>query len=185
MVSSSEGMFDGVHSNTSNLRPAVTLNLVFVVGATSLQERLVDTSTSSNNTNGGTASGVQNLLGSRWELDTGLSGIGVVGNDDSGVSGGLGEFSAVSVFHLDAAAGSSFGHVSDGENVSDVESGLFTTIDSLARGGTLSSNEKLLVLSELVGILEGDLGERSSSAGVVDDVLDDTFDEAVSFSKVH
>ena len=61
MVSSSEGMFDGVHSNTSNLRPAVTLNLVFVVGATSLQERLVDTSTSSNNTNGGTASGVQNL----------------------------------------------------------------------------------------------------------------------------
>jgi len=83
MVSSSEGMFDGVHSNTSNLRPAVTLNLVFVVGATSLQERLVDTSTSSYNTNGGTASGVQNLLGSRWELDTGLSGIGVVGNDDS------------------------------------------------------------------------------------------------------
>jgi len=66
-----------------------------------------------------------------------------------------------------------------------VKSGLFTTIDSLARGGTLSSNEKLLVLSELVGILEGDLGERSSSAWVVDDVLDDTFDEAVSFSKVH
>ena len=61
MVSSSEGMFDGVHSNTSNLRPAVTLNLVFVVGTSSLQERLVDTSTSSNNTNGGTASGVQNL----------------------------------------------------------------------------------------------------------------------------
>ena len=88
------------------------------------------------------------LLGSRWELDTGLSGIRVVGNDDSRVSGGLGEFSAVSVFHLDAAAGSSFGHVSDWENVSDVESGLFTTIDSLARGGTLSSNEKLLVLSK-------------------------------------
>ena len=54
-------MFDGVHSNTSNLWPAVTLNLVFVVGTASLQERLVDTSTSSNNTNGGTASGVQNL----------------------------------------------------------------------------------------------------------------------------
>lgn len=40
-------------------------------------------------------------------------------------------------------------------------------------------------LPELVGILEGDLSERSSSAGVVNDVLDDTFDEAVSFSKVH
>ena len=71
-----------------------------------------------------------------------------MGNDDSGVSGGLGELSAVSIFHLDAAAGSSFGHVSDWKNVSDVKSGLFTTIDSLTRGGTFSSNEKLLVLSK-------------------------------------
>ena len=33
--------------------------------------------------------------------------------------------------------------------------------------------------------MERDFGEGGSSAGVVDDVLDDTFDEAVSFGEVH
>ena len=95
------------------------------------------------------------LLGSGWELDSGLSGVGVVGDDDGRVARGLGEFSAVSVFHLDSAASGSFGHVSDGEDVANVEGGLFTAIDGLARGSSFSSHEKLLVLSEFLTFKRG------------------------------
>ena len=68
MVTTTEGMLDGVHSNTTDLWPAVTLDLVFVVGTASLQERLVDTSTTGDDTNGSTAAGVKDLLGAGWKL---------------------------------------------------------------------------------------------------------------------
>ena len=70
MVTTTEGMLDGVHSNTTDLWPAVTLDLVFVVGTASLQERLVDTSTTGDDTNGSTAAGVEDLLGAGWKLQT-------------------------------------------------------------------------------------------------------------------
>lgn len=42
--------FTHVHGNTTDTRPAVPLGLVFVVGATSFQDGLVNTTTASNNT---------------------------------------------------------------------------------------------------------------------------------------
>merc|ERR1739840_44487 len=45
MVTTTVGMLHGVHGNTTNLGPAVPL--VFVVSTTSLQDGLVDTSTTS------------------------------------------------------------------------------------------------------------------------------------------
>lgn len=50
MVTTSVGMLNGVHGYTSDNWPAVTLSLVLVVGTSSLQDGLVDTSTTSNNT---------------------------------------------------------------------------------------------------------------------------------------
>merc|ERR1712212_660857 len=58
------GMLNGVHGNTSHLRPAVSLYPVFMISTTSLQDRLVNTSTTSNNTNHGTICRGENLLGS-------------------------------------------------------------------------------------------------------------------------
>lgn len=43
-------MFTYVHSHTTDTWPAVPLGLVLVVGTTGLQDGLVNTSTSSNNT---------------------------------------------------------------------------------------------------------------------------------------
>ena len=68
MVTTTEGMLDGVHGNTTDLWPAVSLDLVLVVSATGLQQWLVDTSTTGNDTNGTTAAGVEDLLGAGWEL---------------------------------------------------------------------------------------------------------------------
>merc|ERR1719511_17741 len=52
MVTTTVGMLNGVHSHTTHLRPAVTLDLVHVVGTTGLQHGLVDTSTTGDDANG-------------------------------------------------------------------------------------------------------------------------------------
>merc|ERR1711976_1033983 len=53
MVTTTVRMLHRVHGHTTHLRPAVPLSLVFVVGTTSLQHGLVNTNTTSNNTNHG------------------------------------------------------------------------------------------------------------------------------------
>lgn len=62
MVTTTVRMLNGVHSNTTNLGPAVTLDLVFVVGTTSLQDGFVDTSTAGNDSNHGAVGRGNNLL---------------------------------------------------------------------------------------------------------------------------
>lgn len=55
MVTSSVRVINGIHSNTSDAWPLVTLGPVFEEGTTSLQERLLNTTSSSNDSNHGTA----------------------------------------------------------------------------------------------------------------------------------
>lgn len=50
MITTTVRMLNGIHSNTTNLRPAVTLGLVFVVRTSSLQHRLVNTSSTGHQT---------------------------------------------------------------------------------------------------------------------------------------
>jgi hypothetical protein len=50
MVTTTMGMLYWVHGNTTHLRPAVALDLVLVVGATCLQNGLVNTTTPRDNT---------------------------------------------------------------------------------------------------------------------------------------
>ena len=56
MVTTTVGMLNGVHGNTSNLGPAVTLHFVFVVCPTGLQHGLVNTTTSGDNSDHGAIS---------------------------------------------------------------------------------------------------------------------------------
>jgi len=184
MVTTTEGMLDGVHGDTTDLWPAVTFDLVLVVGATGLQQGLVDTSTAGNDANGATAARVKDLLGARGKLDTGLASVGVVRDDDARVAGGLGDLAAVADLHLDGTAGGTFGHLADWENVTDVEGGLVTTVDRLAGAGTFGGDKGLGVLTVLVAVLEVNLHEGGTTAGVVDDVLDDALDEAMSLGEV-
>jgi hypothetical protein len=49
LISSSEGMVDGVHTNSLNSRPAMSLCLVFVILVSGLEDRLVRSTSSSDN----------------------------------------------------------------------------------------------------------------------------------------
>merc|ERR1712011_1296 len=53
MVTTTVGMLYGVHSHTTNLGPAIALNLEFVIGTTSLKHGLVNTATTGYNANHG------------------------------------------------------------------------------------------------------------------------------------
>jgi len=78
MVTTTEWMVYGVHAHTSDLWPAVTLGLVFEVGTAGLQDRLVNTTTASNDTNHGSVQSGNGLLLARRKLDFGLLGVGVL-----------------------------------------------------------------------------------------------------------
>ncbi|KAL8166542.1 hypothetical protein V2J09_008041 [Rumex salicifolius] len=69
VVTTSMGMLNWIHGNTTDLRPAVPLHPELVVRVSCLQERLLSTATSSNLANHGTATARDNLLGARWKLD--------------------------------------------------------------------------------------------------------------------
>jgi hypothetical protein len=89
MVTTTMGMLYGVHGNTTNLGPAVPLDLtrnfksqvreringdfilthlVLVVSTSSLKDGLIDTTAASNKSNHGTVSRGDDLLGTRWKF---------------------------------------------------------------------------------------------------------------------
>jgi len=184
VVTTTVRMLYGVHSNTSNLGPAVTLSFVLVVGTSSLKHRLVDATTTGNDTDSSSASRLDGLLGTRGETDTGGTGINVVGDDSGIVTRGTGNSSSVSGLLFQVADESTFGHGTNGKDVSDFQLGFLTAVDELTGVKTFNSDEGFLDLLVLVRMTEDNLGERSSSSGVMDDIFDDTFDESRSFGVI-
>merc|ERR1719234_1682307 len=88
-------MLHRVHGNTTHLGPAVPLHSVLVVGSASLEDWLVNPSTSSNTSNHSTVGRGDNLLRAGWELDPSPLGVRVVGDDGGVVAGGPGKLAAV------------------------------------------------------------------------------------------
>jgi hypothetical protein len=86
-----------------------------------------------------------------------------VTDNGSVVSGSLGKRSSVTDLLLDVADDCSFRALRDGENVSDVQSSLLSTVDERTGSDTLGSDEGLL--SELVSVRvsEDNDGEGSTS----------------------
>jgi hypothetical protein len=121
MVTTTVRMVDRVHSNTTSLWPAVALDSVLVVSSTGLEQWLVDTTTSSNNTDGSTASGGNKLLGTRWETDTGLVVVRVVSNNGSVVARAAGDGASISRLLLNVADDGTFWHGSQRQNITDAE----------------------------------------------------------------
>ena len=84
-------------------------------------------------------------------------------NDGSVVSRCLGKRSSVTDLLLDVADDCSFRALRDGENVSDVQSSLLSTVDERSGSDTLGSDESLLSELVPVWVSEDDDGERSST----------------------
>ena len=109
----------------------VTLGLVFVECTASLEQRLVDTATTGDDTNHTTAGAGEDLLGAGGELDTGLALIGVVADDGNVVTGGTAERTTVTVLVLDVGQDGTLGDGVEGQDVADGESGVLSGVDEL------------------------------------------------------
>jgi len=82
MVTTTMGMFDGVHRNTSHAGEVVLLCVRLVVSFVRLEEGLVGTLSASTDAHHSTAGALDRLTLSRGQTNTGLSAVfGVTDND--------------------------------------------------------------------------------------------------------
>ena len=136
MVTTTMGMVNGIHSNTTSTGPAtmimsthfqndkmknvlVTLGLEFVVCTTSLEQRLVDPSSSGNNADSGTSSSGNSLLGTTGQTDAGLVVVRRVSDDGGVVSRCAGKSTTIADLLLNVADDGTFRALADGDDVSD------------------------------------------------------------------
>ena len=176
-------VIDGVHGNTTSLGPRVALDSELVLGARSLEQGLVGTATTGDDTNHTTGSALDDLLGTGGELDTGLA-ILVVANDGNVVTGGTAKSTTVTGLLLDVGDDGTLGHGGEGEDVADGQGSVLSGVDELASVHALVGDESLVDHLELVGVAELDLGEGSTTAGIVDDLLHNTTDVSMALSVV-
>jgi len=184
MVTTTVGMLDWILGDTSNLWPAVSLHAELVVGSAGLEHWLVDSSATGDEAEHGSVSAAVELLDAGWQLHSGLAGIGVVGDNGAVSAGSLGDLASVTGFLLERADDGTLWHLSDWHDVTDVKLSLLTGVDELAGANTLRAHHGLGDLSVLVWVLELNLGDWSTPAWVVYDVLDETLDEALSLGVV-
>jgi hypothetical protein len=174
VVTTTVRVIDGVHGNTTSLGPRVALDSELVLGTRSLEQRLVGTTTTSNDTNHTTGSALHNLLGTTGKLDTGLALVGVVADNGNVVTRGTAKSTTITGLLLNVGNDGTFGDGGEGEDVADSQSSVLSGVDELTGVHALVGDEGLGDVLELVGVTELDLSERSTTARVVDDLLHDT-----------
>jgi hypothetical protein len=184
MVTSSVRMVYWVHCNTTNLRPAVSLDTILVISITSLQHRFVDSASTSNNSNHSTRVGWDNLFGSRWEFDSGSSVISIVTDNSGVVSRTTSECSTITKFGFNIANNGTFREGDKRQDISYCELGLLSTVNKLSSVHSLSGNEKFLLVLVFVGMSEKDSSKRCSTSWIMDNLFDDTLDVSMSLSKI-
>lgn len=128
------------------------------------QEGLVGSATTGNNADHASGLGVDDLLGTRGELDAGLTLIGVVANNGDVVAGGSAQSATVTNLLLDVGDNGTLGHLANGKDVADGQGSLLSGVDELASVHALVGDEGLGNLLELVGVAEDNTGEGSATA---------------------
>lgn len=184
LVTTTEGMVNGIHGNSSNSRPSLSESLHLVIDSTSLKDGLVDSFTGGNQTNHSSGVTSEGLSGTRRKLDSGLGKIVGVTDDDSGSTGASGQFTLITRLGFNVADGSTFGDLVDGEDVTSGEGSFISTVDELTSVHAFSSQEVGSLESIFIGVSEDDLGEGSTTAGIVEDLSNDTLDITVLFSEI-
>ena len=151
---------------------------------TSLEQRLVDTPSTSDNTNSRACRARHSLLGTRGQTDAGLVIVGRVPDDRSVVAGRPREGAAVADLLLDVADDGAFWALRDGEGVPDGEHGLLAAVDEGTGVHALGGDEGLLAELVPVWVAEDDAGKGRTTARVVDDLLHYAADVAIALSEV-
>merc|ERR1719427_1378205 len=184
MITTTVGMFNGVHTNTTNLRPAISLHLVLVVRSTRLQQRFVDTTATRYDTHTGTVERGDHLFDTGGKFDTGDVGIFVMSDHGGVTSRSTSQLSTVTGFLFHVADDRSFRHNAHREDVADLKGGFLSTVDELSRVHTFRSDEEFLAQFELVGVTERDDSKWGTSTRIVNNVLDHSLDVSITFSIV-
>lgn len=151
-----------------------------MVSISGLEQRLVDTSSSSDQANRGASVRLERNLVARGQTDTGNLVVNIVTNDGGIVTRRLGQLAAVTNLALHVADNGSFGHLSDGQGVADIEARGDSAVHVLSGVQAFGGNEPFLVLALFVLVAKLNASQRRSSTGVVLDALDDTLDESVA-----
>lgn len=187
MVTTTVGMLDGVHGDTSDTGPVVALCLLAVPRVDSLEEGFVASLATGADADHGSAGALDGLPLTGGELDTGDPALVGVTDDDGGGAGRTGETSAVSHLGLDVGDDRTLGHDVDWENVADgegrfiiikkkIELTLAAAVNELSGVHSFNGDEVLDSLLVAIGVPEGNLGERRTSAGIVNNVLNHSLD---------
>ena len=184
VVATTVGVINRVHCDTTNLGPLVTLGPVLVAGTAGLGDGLVHTASTGDDADHGTAVRAHGLARAGRELDTGHVLISDMRNDGDVIPRSTGKLAAVAGLALQVANDGTFGHGADGKNVANAELSLLTAVNVLAGVHTLGSNEQLLVSAVVVSIAELHLAKRGTTAGIVNNVVDDTLDVSVTLGEV-
>ena len=105
-------------------------------------------------------------------------------NDCNVVSRGPPQDTAIAHFLLHVCHHGTFGYGAQGEDVSHGESSFLASIDKLPGVHALVGDERFCMKFEAVRVTELHFGQWCTSAGIVNDVFDDTSDVAMLFCEV-
>jgi len=184
LVTTTVGMVDWVHGDTTHTWPSVSLGLVLPEGAAGLEQWLIGSLATSNDTNHSTASTLDGLSNTGWELDSGLGTIIGVTDDDSGGTGGSGEGATVTVLSLTVRDDGTFWHHVNWQNVANSEVSFLSSVDIHSCVHSFNSDEILSAGFVFVLVSERNLCKRGTSAGVVHNVFHNTPQVTLSLSVV-
>lgn len=134
-----------------------------VVSSSGLEQGLVDSTSTSDNTDGGSGRSGDGLLGTGGQPKSGLVLVGGVADDGGVVTRGSGNGSSVTNSLLDVADDGTLGALGEGKDVSDGERGLLAAVDERSSGHSLGGDEGLLSELVSVGVSEDNLGEGGTS----------------------
>mmetsp|Transcript_41863 Transcript_41863/g.75693 ORF Transcript_41863/g.75693 Transcript_41863/m.75693 type:complete len:235 (+) Transcript_41863:187-891(+) len=185
VISSSVRVLNWILGATTDLRPAVPLDLVLVEVVASLQHRLFHAAAASDNANDGAAGRRDGLASSRGQADSSLATVIGMANHHAG--GSRGTRNAATVGRLLFAHGDhcALRHLGQRQHVADGQLRLGATVHELPSVRALDGHPELLLQLEAVRIMEHNLAERRASARIVDDVPDKALHVASALSVVH
>jgi len=184
LVTTTVGVINRVHGNTTDVGPLVSLSLVLVERTASLEDGLISSATARYEADGSSVGVLQGHLGSRGHAHSGDTLVLILSHNHGIVTRRLRELSAVARLGLHVADHSSLGDRSKRKDVADGEGSLLSGIDELTGVKTLGGNYQAILALKPVGVLELDASQGGTTALVVEDFGDDALRVPVALSEI-
>mmetsp|Transcript_22563 Transcript_22563/g.36454 ORF Transcript_22563/g.36454 Transcript_22563/m.36454 type:complete len:270 (-) Transcript_22563:46-855(-) len=177
-------MLHRVFGYTTNLGPAIALDGVLVVGPAGLEQGLVGTTSTGNNSDLGTNRRGNGLLTTRRQTQTSGSLVFIVSDDNGKCSRASGKGTTVSALGFDVANDGTFRDGRQRQDISDSQGSFLSAVDELTSVHAFCAEEQLAVSFVSVGVQELHTGNGSTTTGIMHNILDDTTDVALFFGIV-